>query len=275
MPLWNDITYTRPDTNVAFMLIYGVNNVGKTCSVLSTCKLPCLYVLGEPRNIWRNIDAANEVRNAAGAELLIPGENLYIYEYDTFDDLITFLHEHSGIDWGKLNTIVIDSLTYIMGSEFMSEIVDESHEGRKTKGKLTVKEYSSMFKSTTEDYGVLANGMTRLVKAVGRNARKAISVICLATEDEKQMMVEGSYRKVPLFAGAKFSKEMGDAFDLIGRVTPNIKIVKGKDGKDARSIEYPPIVSFASPNGEFQAKWTGLCPSLNKVFYFDLNNILK
>ena len=40
-----------------------------------------------------------------------------------------------------------------------------------------------------------------LTDAIGKNARRGITVICLALEDEKQQMVEGSFMKVPLFAG--------------------------------------------------------------------------
>ena len=274
MGLWGKIENARTDTSVAFMLVYGMKNVGKTLNTLATCDLPCLYVLGEPRNIWRNIDAANELRKANGLELIVVGENLIIFEYAEFEELIKFIHEHTGVNWDNLKTIVIDSLTHIMSVGFMSEIVEEAHEGRSQKDKNMTKEIASQYKSTVEDYGVLRNGIVRLTDAIGKNARRGITVICLALEDEKQQMVEGSFMKVPLFAGKQYSKEMGGFFDLIGRVTPNIKVAK-KDGKDIKTIEYPPIVSFASPNGDFQAKWTGLCSSPNKVFYFDLKKILS
>ena len=274
MPL--RVTYDR--TKGAFVLLYGPNNVGKTASTLATCDLPVAYIMSEPRDIYRNIDVANKFRSENKLPLLEPGKNMFIFDYENYDDLIRFMSTDDDIKWDNIATMIIDSMSHIMNMELMCEIIDEAHEGRMeklsaSKGKAAelTKDLASKNKSTEEGYGVLASAMKRLAGAAGRKTRtKGMAVICLALEDEKPRMVDGNYIKVPLFAGRDFGKNVGGLFDFIGKVQPH---VVDKDGK--KVIEYPPQVWFESPKQDFQAKWTGLSDKQVRAYRLDLREILK
>ena len=251
-----------------FIFIYGPSNVGKTASVLASCDLPAEYVQVEMRGLDDNIKVANQVRAEKGLPL-ITDENFVIYLYDDYESFKDFYGQPRKV---YPKTLILDSLSHLMTTHFMTETEDEAHESRvqdlaaQAKGKPIeiTKNIASQNKQTEEGYGLIASATGRITNIFGFYAANGTRVIFTALEDERSKMIDGKIQRVPLFAGKAYLKIFTSYFDLIGRVVP-------RTDKDGKKLVYPPGVRFESPAGDFVARWAGVGDK--RDFLLDLQEI--
>lgn len=251
-----------------FIFIYGPSNVGKTASILASCDLPAEYVQVEMRGLDDNIKVANQVRAENGLPL-ITDENFVIYLYDDYESFKDFYGQPRKV---YPKTLILDSLSHLMTTHFMTETEDEAHESRvqdltaQAKGKPIeiTKNIASQNKQTQEGFGVVASAANRITKLFGSYTAHGCQVIFTALEDERAKMIDGKVQRVPLFAGQAYLKTFTSYFDLIGRVIQ-------RTDKEAKKVIYPPGVRFESPSQDFVAKWTGVGDK--RDFLLDLQQI--
>ena len=111
----------------------------------------------------------------------------------------------------------------------------------------------------------MASAMKRFTNVLGIPAAQGATVVCIALEDEKAKVINGSVQRVPLFAGKDYLSNMPGFFDMIGRVVTRVD----KDNK----VVYPPGIMFESSDNSFMAKWTG--PGSKRNFQLDIRQILE
>lgn len=215
-------------------LIYGPTGVGKTVSTLQSVMDPVMYIRSEQRETRKAMRAVRR-----------PDIKMKVVDHDNFDDLIGFCSGDG--NFKNVRSIVLDSASHLMNVRLSQEIQGEAYKARDSK-KID-KKLASQSKLTLEGYGVAANCMVRLCNIFMSLASKnGIHIIMLSLE-ESHPTWNRELVGAPAFMGKSFGDNFPGFFDLIGRVS-------SKKDND-KNIQYPPKVTFQSPDGNFVAKATG------------------
>lgn len=217
-------------------LYYGKSGVGKTATILQTAQDPIAYITAEGRKIATTLAAINR-----------PDIKLRVAVYEGWLDLLEFIANVDNFSGAK--SIVIDSMTHLMGIHLADEILAESYDGMDEK-KKTVKELAQRAKMSEEGYGTLSRQMLRLMKLTGNLCDAGYDVIYTA-RDEDRPKYNRELQCGPALMGKDFSKQMKGYFDFIGLVESNID--------DDGIVHYPPLVS-CDDDGSYLSKWTGIKP---------------
>ena len=226
-------------------LYYGKSGVGKTATILQTAEDPIAYLTAEGRKISTTLAAINR-----------PKLRLKVAIYNGWQDMLEFLSDTSNFQGAK--SIVIDSMTHLMGIHLADEILLESYEGMAA-DKKTVKELTQQAKMSEEGYGTLSRMMLRLMKLTGRLCDAGYDVIYTA-RDEDRPKYNRELTCGPALMGKDFSKQMKGYFDFIGLVESRFRDKDGDINFDGNGeIVYPPVVS-CDDAGEYLSKWTGVKP---------------
>ena len=227
-----DILATAGD----MMLIYGDSGVGKSVSIMQTAPDPIIYIMAEGRDVTKMLAAANR-----------PDVKIKFGLYTTFDDLMeTIVNENF---FSGARSVVLDSLTHIMGINLSDEILDESFEAM-DKSKQDEKSLTLRVKMSREGYGTLAGQMLRLTNGFTKLSLKGTTVITIA-RSESAPKFNRALAAAPALKGKEYLKYFAGFFDFIGYCEP--RVVEG-------AMIYPPYVSFQD-DGSFMSKWTGLMPA--------------
>jgi len=217
-------------------LYYGKSGVGKTATILQTAADPIAYLTAEGRRIQTTLAAINR-----------PDIKLKVAVYEGWQDMLEFLADTSNFTGAK--SIVIDSMTHLMGIHLADEILEESYSGMDP-AKKTVKELAQRAKMSEEGYGTLSRQMLRLMKLTGNLCDAGYDVIYTA-RDEDRPKYNRELQCGPALMGKDFSKQMKGYFDFIGLVESNVD--------ENGIVIYPPLVS-CDDDGSFLSKWTGIKP---------------
>lgn len=247
-------------TKGRFILEYGKTGVGKSLTTLLTAPAPIFLLQTENRNLEPTLDCVRQFRPD-----LISNGWLDIGMYDNFADTLEFLSLKEK-DLDKYRTILGDSLTDLMAVKLPIEIQNEVFDAKKEEEKK-VKQLITQSKLTLEGYGGLSAQTLRLTNTIARYTRDGKYVIFTARLDENPSWAR-HYNYAPLLKGREYGKDFEGMFDLIGYVQTLTK--ETEDGSTV--IDYPPGISFASPNGNFMAKWTG--PGDRRDFRLNWSKIL-
>jgi len=216
------------------MMLYSDSGVGKSVTTIQTAPDPIIYIMAEGRDVTKMLAAAQR-----------PDVKIAFGFYSTFDDLIeTVLTDHF---FEGAKSVVLDSLTHIMGINLSDEIVEESYEAM-DKNKID-KTLTMRVKMSQEGYGTLGGQMLRLTNALTKLSSQGMVVICTARA-ESAPKFNRSLAAAPALKGREYLKYFAGFFDFIGYCEP--RIIDGK-------VIYPPYVSFQD-DGSFMSKWTGIMP---------------
>ena len=244
------------------MLLYGETGVGKTTSVLLSCKEPICFFKFEGKSIAKPYEIFKQQRPDAVVEF---------WGYEGFEDLIETVNDYKRFE--KFKTIIVDNVTDLCNNKLLYEIVGQAHEARKTgddkqKKFATTKSLTSEVKTSEEDYGTLAGHMVRLSDALNRLSQEGHDIIATA------LLKEDPKWNVDLFASANFAgkaynKNSGSFWDYSG-----IVMNRYKDKK----IVYPPKVYFKPhkdlDNENFHCRFAGSSEHDGKVI-LNIEKILK
>ena len=217
-------------------LYYGKSGVGKTATILQTAEDPIAYLTAEGRKISTTLAAINR-----------PNLKLKVAVYEGWQDMLEFLADVENFRGAR--TIVIDSMTHLMGIHLADEILEESYQGMDA-AKKTVKELAQRAKMSEEGYGTLSRQMLRLMKLTGNLCDAGYDVIYTA-RDEDRPKYNRELQCGPALMGKDFSKQMKGYFDFIGLVESNVN--------EDNVVIYPPLVS-CDDQGDYLSKWTGVKP---------------
>ena len=217
-----------------FICIYGQSGVGKTVTSLATLPKPLFWIVTEPRDLRKPLEAAGTTE-----------DDVDIGPYENLEDLLTFLSD--GENFKRNKAVFFDSLSYTMSIELAKEIGLEAYESRDKKSKID-RPIASQMKTTMEGHGIRNTSVFRILNLLGSLAAsgKVVVVSCLEMEHPK---FDRELSAAPALSGKEVPNAFPGFFDLIGRLTPRMD-------KDTGKIVYPPIVSFES-NGDYMAKFTG------------------
>jgi len=228
-------------------LYYGKSGVGKTATILQTAEDPIAYLTAEGRRIQTTLAAINR-----------PDLKLRVAVYEGWQDMLEFLADVENFRGAK--TIVIDSMTHLMGIHLADEILEESYQGMDA-AKKTVKELAQRAKMSEEGYGTLSRQMLRLMKLTGNLCDAGYDVIYTA-RDEDRPKYNRELQCGPALMGKDFSKQMKGYFDFIGLVESRFKDKEGNiyyEYSSGMEVCYPPVVS-CDDDGSYLSKWTGCKP---------------
>jgi hypothetical protein len=231
-----------PDTG-KMVLLYGETGVGKTTSIFQTAPLPMLYISTEPRNPKISLRASGRAYE--------PGQ-ISLYEYEDWMDLTDMLAMNKEIN--KFQTVVVDSLSYLMNVRLSNEIEDEIFDAKDESDKA-IKTIISSSKMSQEGFGGLASQMARLIKLLGGLTKHGTDVILTALLAEHPKW-DRELAAGPALKGKEFPSNLPGSCDLIGYVR-----ARAKDGKKA----FPPVVYFEAENDEYLCKFTGVRPEVEIV----------
>ena len=216
------------------MLIYSDSGVGKSVTTIQTAPDPIIYIMAEGRDVTKMLAAAQR-----------PDVKIKFGFYTTFDDLIETVLQDSFFEGAK--SVVLDSLTHIIGINLSDEIVEESFDAM-DKSKID-KTLTMRVKMSQEGYGTLGSQMLRLTNALALLSQQGKVVVCTA-RSESAPKFNRSLAAAPALKGREYAKYFAGFFDFIGYCEP--RIIDG-------AIKYPPLVSFQD-DGSFMSKWTGIMP---------------
>jgi hypothetical protein len=224
-------------TNIAgdMMLIYSDSGVGKSVTSIQTAPDPIIYIMAEGRDVTKMLAAAKR-----------PDVKIKFGFYTDFEDLMETVLNMEFFKGAR--SVVVDSLTHIMGISLSDEILDESYEALDDKKKIE-KSLTMRVKMSQEGYGTLGGQMLRLTNALTKLSLQGITVICIA-RSESAPKFNRALAAAPALKGKEYLKYFAGFFDFIGYCEPRII--------DAHVV-YPPAVSFQD-DGSFMSKWTGIMP---------------
>lgn len=216
-----------------FICIYGQSGVGKTVTSLASLPKPVFWIVTEPRDLRKPLEAAG-----------VKESDVNIGPYENLEDLLAFLSDPK--HFNGHNSVFFDSLSYTMSIDLAKEIGIEAYEARNKKDKVE-RPIASQMKTTMEGHGIRNTSVFRILNLLGTLAAsgKVVVVSCLEMENPKY---DRELAAGPALSGKEVPNAFPGFFDLIGRLTPNVN----KDG----AVIYPPIVSFQSDGG-YVAKFTG------------------
>jgi len=226
----------------AVILLYGDAGHGKSVTTLQTCELPCMYIMTEPR------DTKTFAAAAQRPELYEPGM-LDVAVYTQWQDAVDFLHDY---DFSRYKTIVLDSISHLIGIELSTELENEGYEALSSKKKGEIEKSLTMrSKLSQEGFGALGREMLRFTNSLSRFSLEGKVVVLLARLEQNPKF-NRALSAGPAVMGKEFVKHLPGFCDYIGLVEPRIDRNTGKN-------LYPPKVSFEG-DGTYMAKWTGVTP---------------
>jgi len=241
-----------------FAFIYGGTGVGKSTSLIQSLPDPILYIMTEPRDPAAFQAAANR-----------PGVEIYYGQYENWYDLINLTANPSNFD--GYNSVVVDSITYLMKVRLTGEITNESYEALPA-DKKSRRSLVTQTRMALDDWGGMANQMFRLFEDLGTlsTTGKCVVVTALLTSHPKW---SPQHEYAPALAGNQFSEGMPSGVDLIGWVRDS-NVVDRNTGQNTGEITWPPIVDFRS-NATHIGKWTGIRPQTGVIFYLNMKDIIE
>lgn len=238
------------------ILLYGEANVGKSVTTIQTAPDPIHYLMMEPKDVRKMITAANR-----------PDLRIDFGFYEGFQELLEHILDPKHFPG---QSVVLDSITHLIGIHLSAELEDESYEAldkkmRKDGGKID-KPMVMRSKMSEEAYGALAREMLRLTQALARLSQLGKTVICLARLEQNPKW-NRELQAAPAFKGKEYAKHFAGFFDFIGLVEPRVD-------ENGNNI-YPPLVSFQD-DGSFVSRWSGIMPEKGvKYRPLDIERILK
>jgi hypothetical protein len=233
------------------VLIYGEAGVGKTTSCFESLPKPLAYIRTEPR------DPGDSIRAAKSSY-----EGIDIMDADNWMDLLNTLRKFEKFD--KYNSVVLDSLSYLMNVSLTTEIEMEAFESREEKEKK-LKPIVSSAKMSLEGFGGLSSQMNRLMNLLGKLSAqgKIVVITCLLSENPKW---NRDISAGPALKGKEFPNNLPSYCDLIG-------MVQTRYDDEGRKL-FPPLVSFEGVG--FTNKFTGvLPPGAKAIGPLDFRKILR
>jgi hypothetical protein len=221
------------------ILLYGEANVGKSVTTIQTAPDPIHYLMVEPKDVRKMIIASGrDVKIDFGF-------------YEGFQALLEHVLDPKHFPG---QTIVLDSLTHLIGIHLSAELEDESYDAlekkyKKEGGKID-KPMVMRSKMSEEAYGALAREMLRLTQALAKLSQLGKTVVCLARLEQNPKW-NRDLQAAPAFKGKEYARHFAGFFDFIGLVEPRVD----KNGDNI----YPPLVSFQD-DGSFVSRWSGIMP---------------
>lgn len=216
-----------------FICIYGASGVGKTVTSLMTLPKPVAWIVTEPRDLRKPLEAAG-----------VADKDVVIMPYEDLQDFLSFMSDDE--NFKSYRSVFFDSLSYTMNIELAKEIDSEAYEARSKKEKID-RPIATQMKTTMEGHGIRNKSIFRILNLLGSLAAsgKIVVVSCLEMEHPK---FDRELAAAPALSGKEVPNTFPGFFDLIGRLIPNVD--------DKGKIKFPPIVSFES-DGSYMAKFTG------------------
>lgn len=222
------------------IMLYGRSKVGKTTSGLLYAPDPVMWIVTE---VTRDVkQTLKNVKEISGRTV---GKEIFVAYHEDFLSTLEFLINAE--NFKNVQSILLDSLTYLMNVLLVQEVVDEGFETKGEADKKKGKDIKDWTKVSAPNIGTVNQAIFRVNRALGQLTKSGKTLVTICGEDDSPRFDTALFAG-PALAFKEVPTNIPYSYDYIGRITPR----KDKDGL----IIYPPNVSFEEGNG-YLAGWTG------------------